>query len=330
MNKINLKSFNIKKIALAILVILALGVTAFVITMFLPKKEVNPNKMKVNLYFLNPLTNTLEIEERYVDKRDNPEVATEVLRLMYEGPKNKKLSKTLLSNVQLILGQIVAPPDNSIDDISVLDIEFSKEYLLMTPIEEQFFRSALVWTMTDLSFIDQVHIYVDGQELLRTDGQPLGLLSRDNVILNPLVSFGKLETQKAVLYFSDSLSQSLVPEERVIEFPEGFVEKYVVEQLIAGPKVEGLLPTVPGETKVLGVETEEGICYLNLNKDFLNKHTGGAAAERLTVYSIVNSLCQLNNIKRVQFLIESEKINTFKGTFDLSNTVEPNLDIVKK
>ncbi len=42
------------------------------------------------------------------------------------------------------------------------------------------------------------------------------------------------------------------------------------------------------------------------------KHTGGEREELLTIYSIVNSLCKLDQIDRVQFLVEGKKLDTYK------------------
>ena len=36
----------------------------------------------------------------------------------------------------------------------------------------------------------------------------------------------------------------------------------------------------------------------------------------LTVYSIVNSLCELDHIDKVQFLFEGEKLDDHKGSID--------------
>ena len=56
----------------------------------------------------------------------------------------------------------------------------------------------------------------------------------------------------------------------------------------------------------MSVETKEGVCFVNLSKEFITKHPGGTSAEIMTVYSIVNSLTELINVNKVQFLIDGE------------------------
>ena len=47
----------------------------------------------------------------------------------------------------------------------------------------------------------------------------------------------------------------------------------------------------------------------------------------LRLYSIVNSLCEIEDVTKVQFLIEGEKLDSYRNVIDLSKPVEPNYDI---
>jgi spore germination protein GerM len=115
-----------------------------------------------------------------------------------------------------------------------------------------------------------------------------------------------------VLYFGDEQAEYLVAERRNVEISNGnTVEKAVVEELLKGPTEMGHMKTIPQETKILSIETKNKVCFVNLSKDFVDKHSGGVAAEQLTVYSIVNSLTELGTVDRVQFLIEGEKREDF-------------------
>lgn len=52
--------------------------------------------------------------------------------------------------------------------------------------------------------------------------------------------------------------------------------------------------------------------------------------EKLTIYSIVNSLTEVNTVNKVQFLIEGEKINEYNGDMDFSKTFERNNELIRK
>ena len=84
------------------------------------------------------------------------------------------------------------------------------------------------------------------------------------------------------------------------------MERFIVEELILGPsgKVEGLYPTINPETKILGVTTQDGVCYVNFDSGFLTS-VNNVQAET-AIYSIVNSLTELGNVTKVQILVGGE------------------------
>jgi germination protein M len=269
------------------------------------------------VFFYNPANNLIESERRFVPPDENRAGIGSVLNLMTDAPKSKNLSKVLPDSIDFtqlwIKGRLMD---------TVLEAEFTSEYSKMTDMEELFFRTAFVWSMTGLGYITQVHFFVNGQELLNSSGAPVGLMSRENVVIDPEIPPEKMQAQQVKLYFADQ-TQLLAAEERYIWVnPDQPVERYIVEQLISGPDREGSSPTVPPETKIRSVRTDKGTCYVNLSPEFISRHNGGAVLERLTVYSIVNSLTELPGVTKVQFLIESERVSDFKGTIDLSKLFE--------
>jgi germination protein M len=267
----------------------------------------------VALYFFNPLTNRLEPETRSIKQGSNDEVALNVVHLLYEGPKNTVLAKTAQDAAEL-------------REITLRDgefqLDFTQRYLTLAPIDELLFKASLVYTLTELNFVEAVHIFVEGQELLKTDGTPYGPLSRSNVHLSPVISPDKVDVQTLKLYFADLAQNLLAQEERLAQVnPNQPREKYVMEQLLAGATQYGLANVIPQETKIISVKTDEGICYVNLSSDFLAKQTGSAAMIQLSVYSIVNSLTELSNVKKVQFWIDNNVVEGFPGILDLRKQI---------
>ena len=93
----------------------------------------------------------------------------------------------------------------------------------------------------------------------------------------------------------------------------------LVKELISGPAKGSLLQaTIPQETKVhSNVLIKEGIATVDLSKDFIDKHKGGKKNEQLTLYSIVNTLTELKDVKSVQFKIDGKVNKEFKGSYQL-------------
>lgn len=122
------------------------------------------------------------------------------------------------------------------------------------------------------------------------------------------------------LYFANENATQLVAEEREVALDnEKTKEEMVLDELIIGPKNQELYETLPKETVVLDIKIDDDkLCTVNLNEDFVNKHNGGSTGELFTVYSIVNSLCELDSVDKVKFLIEGETRPEFKGHMDFS------------
>ena len=96
--------------------------------------------------------------------------------------------------------------------------------------------------------------------------------------------------------------------------------------MIKAPNGEGIFPTINPETKVANVTVKDNICYVNLDESFLTQIY--PVTPEATIYSIVNSLTGLNNVKKVQILLNGETNVIYREKLDLSTYFERNLDII--
>jgi spore germination protein GerM len=133
------------------------------------------------------------------------------------------------------------------------------------------------------------------------------------------------------LFFQAADRPGLVIEERPVTFSTDLSRQLrgVVEELIHGSKI-GLGPTLAPETKVLDVfVTARGVAYVDLSKDVVTGHPGGSEAERMTVYSVVNSLStSFPAVKRVQILVEDKPAETLAGHVDLTRPLPPDMTVL--
>lgn len=88
-------------------------------------------------------------------------------------------------------------------------------------------------------------------------------------------------------------------------------EEAVLEALMAGSDCEGIVSVIPSQTKINSVKTADGTCTVDLSGDFADGNFSGNADRTLAVYSIVNSLAELDGVENVQFLIDGEKQEIF-------------------
>lgn len=313
---------NRNLIVLLLLLAVVLIIAATVAVSHWVKPDAPEGTKQVSLYFLNPIENKLESEDRFIKEEEPNEMIKNILDELKAVPKNANLIPAIPDAVEF-LSFSVKQDEN---DKSVVKINMSEEYADMEATEELYARFAIVRSLTELYFIDGVHLLVDGGELLRTDGKPLGILYGEDMLNNPVISPDKTNRQTITLYFSDEQAMGLVKEERQIEVKQSQTLEYqILEQLIAGPSSEDLYPTIPEGTKIRNIKTEDRVCYVDLSGEFVLKHSGGSTGEYLTIYSIVNSLTDpknLETVKKVQFTVDGKKVTDFKGHMDLSKPFE--------
>jgi hypothetical protein len=149
----------------------------------------------------------------------------------------------------------------------------------------------------------------------------------------PTPAAGEANKREVLLFFQLAEEDALGPESRRILLTDSVIDqaKQIVSELIAGPRQEGLLPTVPDRTTLREVFLDRsGTLYLDLSEEFSDRHPGGSAEEVATVFSIVDSLTyNLPEIKRVRFLIGGEERDTLKEHLDLRRAYLKDMSIVR-
>lgn len=124
----------------------------------------------------------------------------------------------------------------------------------------------------------------------------------------------KQTRQTAVsLYYNNKSTNELTAEERLIDVKElaQNPQMLLIEMLIQGPKSEELEKLIPEGTKINKIEIKNAVAFVDLSKEFVENHKTGAEEESKTIYSIVNTLTQLNEIESVKILIDGNENQGF-------------------
>ena len=208
-----------------------------------------------------------------------------------------------------------------------LSLYFSGDYSSMETVTEVLVRSALVKTLVQIEGVDSVSIYVNNSPLMDTTGSVIGTMTADMFIDDFGEETDSLLSSTLTLYFASADGKSIVAETREVYYSRNVaLEKLVIEQLLKGPDSENLLSTIPSETKLVSVSVVNGVCYVNFDAAFETSILG--VTENATIYSIVDSLTELDNILEVQFLVNGETPSIPNLDVDLSTPVTRNTDII--
>lgn len=272
-----------------------------------------------NIYYVNN-AETKTLTKEYVSSTEDTEaLLMELLEQLASVPSKFEYEAPLAGNFKLI-GYTL--------DNGQLTMNFDGQYREMDNIKEVLTRAAIVRTLTQIDGIAYVSFTVQGEMLADSSGVTIGTMASDLFIDNAGNEINAYETANLRLYFANEDGTGLVEESRrnVVYSSNISLEKLVLEKLVEGPVSEGVYPTVNPSTKIINVTINDGICYVNLDENFLNQPYSTSA--EVTIYSITNSLVELSNVNKVQISINGETNLSFREKINLSDVFERNLDLL--
>lgn len=268
-----------------------------------------------------------------------------IISRQYEaaGESAEEVADELLKQLTLQMEEVDYHP--AISGFSVKEYEFTEEtvrlnfdeaYRNMEPTTEVLARAAIVKTLTQVEGLNYVIMNVNGETLLDSLGNAVGVMNTDTFIDITGEDLKNYEETTITLYFANSTGDKLVKVNRTKMYNTNISkEKFIVEQIISGPiekNTKGgytdFYPTVNPQTKIINVTVKDMICYVNLDKTFLEQ-TYNVTPE-VTIYSIVNSLMELTNVTKVQILIDGETEINYRETYSLSTIFTANPELVRQ
>ncbi len=250
---------------------------------------------------------------------DAEALINEVLTELAKQPSDYDLRPVILNDVSV----------NSFSlNEGLLLIDFDTGYIKDQDREEILRRAAIVRTLDQIDGVDEISITVDGTPLNDRNGVPVGIMTSDMFIDNVGDEINSYERTKLVLYYANEEGTELVQTTESVAYNSNIsMEKLVTEHVISGPLSHGVYPVTDPQVGLISVSTKDGICYVNLTKEFLVKQ--GKLTDEVVLYAFVNSLTELPNVNKVQFMIDSETEISFGEHSYLNEPFERNLEIVE-
>lgn len=251
----------------------------------------------INLYFFNRDKSTITATKHEIQTESENGLYDDTAELLIKGPSDKKHSPIMDKNVTV---NRIRKSDEG------LNVDFSSEYDYSNPLTTY----AVIKTFCQFNDIGAVLVTVEGKDVLGR-----GYIKGDDIILES----DDDSATGITLYFADASKTKLTAEYRKISITDTRpIEQYIINELLKGPNNKDNVKLLSSDTGVISVETTDGTCYVNFKQDFISKNTSSDEINRLTVYSIVNSLTERGNISNVQFLIDGKKTEKF-GNMNISD-----------
>lgn len=131
------------------------------------------------------------------------------------------------------------------------------------------------------------------------------------------------------VYYPDDQGLKLVAVKRTIKTDAAGKYAAAIKSLLTGTKQKGQTTIIPKQTKLKSVKVKGDTAYVDFNQDLVKHFTGGSTGEEMLVGSVVNTLTEFPEIKKVQILIEGNKVETLGGHVDLTMPIERMSSLVK-
>ncbi len=264
-------------------------------------EDKNLEKYEATLYFVNPAKTDIVSQTREIKYDPSEILAEKIINELLKGPAGADAVSVIPKETELL--------SVSVENNCAI-CNFSADIYSSVETDNILIRTSILRTLTSVEGIESVKILVNSGVYIDADGFEVGKMSAEDIVYD---TDPEDEQHRYVrLYFADKEAGKLVAEARKVTLSaKESVEMRILKELIKGPEKKILVKTIPEETKILSVETKEGVCFVNLSQEFISRHIGGSNSEMLTVYSIVNSLTQLENVDKVQFLIEGQKTEVY-------------------
>lgn len=280
---------------------------AFVLTGCAPKEE-----SAYYIYYITPERTGMVPQSYEPRAKDTEGLLVELLDKLAEDTDSVDYMKTIPAKIEVM--------DYRVDKRD-LSLYFDRDYSTLEGYEEVLIRSAIVRTLLQIDGIDSITFYVSNEPLLSAAGEMVGSMNRDSFLFDFGEETDSLLSTTLSLYFASADGASLVKEERQVYYSSNIaLEKLVIDNLLKGPNGENAIGTLPANTKLLNISVTDGVCYVNLDNTFLNTVEG--VSDEVTIYSIVNSLTELDHAAKVQILVDGENNIKYHDTFDLSGLLE--------
>ena len=176
--------------------------------------------------------------------------------------------------------------------------------------------------------IDYVKFVVGANEAVYEDGTAVGLMNEESFANDSTDQLGNIEWRNINLYFANKVGDRLIKDEVSVAYGKNIsLEKVIVEKLIKGPSKTGEYATLPADMKLLNISVNNKTCYVNLSSEFSTEMVNVSAM--IPVYSIVNSLCELDTIDNVKILINGNSTKAFRESVNLDTTLNFNAELIQ-
>lgn len=179
-------------------------------------------------------------------------------------------------------------------------------------LEESLALACITQTFSQVADVRRIKLCPPG------NGEPM-ILSVNDLLLE---DNGMFPSEELVLYFPDDQMRYLQRETRLVDsLTEEDKPQYILNCLLEEAGAGKGHGCIPAGTKLLETRVENGVCTVDLSTEFVKNMPDKFQTARLAVYSIVNSLTELEGIRTVDIKVAHSSLEQL-DLLDLSKGLQ--------
>lgn len=182
----------------------------------------------------------------------------------------------------------------------VLTLNFSAQLAQLSGIELTSAAGCLARTFLGLTNARKLILKADGALL---DGQSAMVLTMEDLELQD----NSLERrfQDFTVYYTDMNRRYLIGQDVPMDLnDQESIPLQLLELLLTPAADSGLQSALPQGTRILGVSAQDGLCTVELSREFADRRFYSLTSQHLSLMSVVNTLTALPQVQRVEFVCE--------------------------
>ena len=271
------------------------------------------------VYFINKAGDDLNKEEYRVKSDNANSQITDLLDALSKDGDDK--------------GDKAAVPENVIVngfklENGIITVDFNSEYNQLENQREVMCRAAVVLTLIQINAVDGIEFTVEDKPYEKVAGSRMGVMDASSFVSMLRGGDDQFARADFLLYFGNDEGAKLKKYElKNANYGNKSKEEFIVRKLISGPDKDGYTATLNKNVRLRSVSTSNNICYVDFDDSFLRERSG--VLDEVCIYSIVNSLCELNDIHEVQITVNRDSDIMYHKKISLSEPLIRNLDIVE-
>jgi germination protein M len=272
-------------------------------------------KQGYSIYYINEEETRLTPVSYRLESTTEEGIIEEMLGILADQPDQEGLKP------------VIAPPVNLIQYEydkagKTLSLYFDAEYNTLTRTTQILIRAALVKSLSQFSgIIDYVSFNIDGSWLADESGTPL-LMKNEDFVVSLSGRDAYLSEATVDLYFASPDGTELKLLTTPLRYDAGStLAAAVLDALIRGPVTGEYQTVLSANTHVNTIYIKDGLCQVDFNRGFLEKVREQSFA--LNVYSVVNSLTDLDEISQVYITVDGETITDAPDGIVLDDVLLP-------